>query len=713
MLERAVRALAAWPGAPPGFASGRAGAVRLTDHARLPGGRGALVLLEVAGVGGTPDRYAVPLPDPRGGRPPDPRQAPDFWRDLVAAVRVGAVMPGRRGRFRGIPTPAFPLVLPDVPEPGPVDPVPGGRWRVACGEAAVLMFCCRPAPEPDAARELAEFLTHQGFGGIPRLLGSLTYEGPEGPGLLLGLLSERLPHQGDGWTTVLARLRQYLETVLEATTEGGAAAAAFARTLLEADAREARELGAVTAALHRALASGPPGTVFVPEPVTPAAVARWGESLEAAGTRALTVLAAALPSLPPPLHAPARALLDSRAAVRDRLVVPTIEPDDFVLIRLHGDYHLGRVVRTPRGFAVADLGADSALGASRRAPDCALRDVATMRHAYRAAARRVLRETAGSEPGLLARLGPAVQSWEDAVCAGFFEGYREAAAGAAFLPENPTALQMLLDAFELERALTELTDGPAARPEALEVALALVGAPAAPRPAGRPAARPGVLQPGQRPFVFTACLELCQFVGVRAHSIPELMELLAEVPLDSIYYHTHGFFLRHKFLSGAYPNDFATWVAVEVRDRVLGERLAMADPGAFADLQALREELVAVIDEHLRRYPGAAPLAGEPFDFIQSRIVEIPLALEVRTLQEFREALLEVDASALYYHLVEARVRLGRGQNDFAAWLETGLGLPELAARVRALDPYLGSLERTRSRLIQLCDDVLTGEPGR
>jgi hypothetical protein len=197
-------------------------------------------------------------------------------------------------------------------------------------------------------------------------------------------------------------------------------------------------------------------------------------------------------------------------------------------------------------------------------------------------------------------------------------------------------------------------------------------------------------------------------VGLRAENERRLAELIEEVPLDSIYYHTHAFFLRHKFVAGAYPNDFATWAAIQVRDRVLGERLAMVDPGEFANLQALREELVSVIDEHLRDLqivPGV--IYGEPFDFIQSRIVEIPTGTQVRSLQEFRDALLEVDVSAIYFHLVEARLRLGRGQNDFAAWLDRGLGLPELATLVRAVDPYAGSLEQTRARLIHLCDDAL------
>jgi hypothetical protein len=221
------------------------------------------------------------------------------------------------------------------------------------------------------------------------------------------------------------------------------------------------------------------------------------------------------------------------------------------------------------------------------------------------------------------------------------------------------------------------------------------------------------LQESPEAFTFVACLELREFTGLRAENERRLADLMEEVSLDSIHYHTHAFFLRHKFVAGAYPNDFATWAAIQVRDRVLGERLAMVDPGEFANLQALREELVSVIDDHLRDLqivPGV--IYGEPFEFIQSRIVEIPTGIQVRTLQELRDALLEVDVSAIYFHLVEARLRLGRGQNDFAAWLDVGLGLPELAAKVRAVDPYAGSLEQTRARLIHLCDEVL-GEGAR
>jgi len=190
------------------------------------------------------------------------------------------------------------------------------------------------------------------------------------------------------------------------------------------------------------------------------------------------------------------------------------------------------------------------------------------------------------------------------------------------------------------------------------------------------------------------------------------MELIEQVSLDSIDYHTHAFFLRHKFLAGIYPNDFATWVAVHVRDQMLGEQLAMMDPGEFENLEALRNALASLIDDHLRRLTIVPRIvSAEPFDFVRSRIVEIPTGVAVTTLEEFRQALLEVDASAIYFHLVEARVRLG-GDNDFTAWLDRAVGQPKLAARIRGINPYSGSLERTRSRLIQRCDEALAEGPG-
>jgi hypothetical protein len=214
-----------------------------------------------------------------------------------------------------------------------------------------------------------------------------------------------------------------------------------------------------------------------------------------------------------------------------------------------------------------------------------------------------------------------------------------------------------------------------------------------------------------RPFSFTGSSEVREILGKEAEDEKRLVELLEEVPLGSIYFHTHTYFLRHSNVEQLYPNDFAQWVAMEVRDHVLGERLAVIDPFELQGLEALREEIISVVDDHLSR-TSIVPrvIFGKPFYFNQSRMLEVPTGLEVWTLQEFRNALSDVDVSAIYYHIFEARHRLGKPESDFSAWIGESLKMPELAGKLRAINPYWGSLERHRSALLTVCDEFLEKE---
>lgn len=212
----------------------------------------------------------------------------------------------------------------------------------------------------------------------------------------------------------------------------------------------------------------------------------------------------------------------------------------------------------------------------------------------------------------------------------------------------------------------------------------------------------------RREFRFVSCIEVKELLGRKAWDEAQLLELLEEVPPDSIFFHTHGYFLRHKYLVGLYRNDFANWIATEVGDRVLGEKLGVLDPYEFSDLEAMRSGLMDIIDTHLSRI-GVVPgvVYGEPFHFMQSEIVEVPTGVKAETLEEFRDGLSRVDAGAIYYHIFEAMMRRGRRKGDFTIWLEEELDLPELAERMKRLDPYMYSLEALRKTLSCLCDEFL------
>ena len=215
------------------------------------------------------------------------------------------------------------------------------------------------------------------------------------------------------------------------------------------------------------------------------------------------------------------------------------------------------------------------------------------------------------------------------------------------------------------------------------------------------------------PFVFSACVELRQALDQHAHDARELMERLEAASDDSVFFHVHGYFLRHRPLTTAYGNDFARWLAVELSDLALAERLAVVDPFQFETLTELREELVTIIHGQVRDAGPARRVEYEhAFHFQQSRIVPVPLGPRATTLSGFRQGLAVADVSAIHHHMVEARARFGRRGGDFAAWLRGALGLSALAEEIEHIDLYLTTPERVRGRLLALVDHALEVEEG-
>jgi hypothetical protein len=214
-----------------------------------------------------------------------------------------------------------------------------------------------------------------------------------------------------------------------------------------------------------------------------------------------------------------------------------------------------------------------------------------------------------------------------------------------------------------------------------------------------------------QPFHFTSVVELPEMLGRRARDEQELLELLEDVALDSIYYHTAARFLRHEVVEASFPNDFASWAAREVRDQVLGERLGAIDPFDSPTLEALRHELVTTLDDHLARITVVPRVIhGEPFHFMRSRLIAVPTGFAARDLGEFERCLESVDASSIYWHTVEARMRRNTPRGDFTQWVVDQCGRPELGDAMARLSPFASSLEGMRRDLLALVRRA-RGEP--
>lgn len=217
--------------------------------------------------------------------------------------------------------------------------------------------------------------------------------------------------------------------------------------------------------------------------------------------------------------------------------------------------------------------------------------------------------------------------------------------------------------------------------------------------------QPVALPEAKAPFRFYTSFVLQKATGLRAATLSQLAALLRNVPDGCIYYHTHYFLLTHHYLTPEPPNDFAYWVTEVLGEDRLGEWLAGMDIMEHLTLQSLRDALVGTIEDYLGSTPTAKlkfASEGEEFFFVRSVHVVMPTSHEASTLAEFAEALSRVSIHSLYFHVFDARLRVGRSTNDFAIWLDEQAGLKELAERVANLDPYAQTLETLRSSVLSL-----------
>jgi maltokinase len=131
-----------------------------------------------------------------------------------------------------------------------------------------------------------------------------------------------------------------------------------------------------------------------------------------------------------------------------------------VAIRVHGDYHLGQVLRTDAGWYVLDFEGEPARPLEeRRRPSSPLKDVAGMLRSFHYAS-AVARTERDSES-----LDDLAAAWEERNRSAFMRGYLQAAEPGGILPPDPECVATVLAAFELEKAVYELGYERAYRPD--------------------------------------------------------------------------------------------------------------------------------------------------------------------------------------------------------------------------------------------------------
>jgi trehalose synthase-fused probable maltokinase len=262
--------------------------------------------------------------------------------------------------------------------------------------------------------ELLRFLTEQKFENIAELAGWYAYNGRQ-MDATLGIMQRFVVGAEDGW-----------ERALDAIVDGDEA---FFDTL--------RRLGEVTGRMHSLLASDPSDPNFCPEQT----------STESLGLLTATVdeeIEQVFASLPEDV-AELEPIRGRGEEVRERLRLLTNLGGTGRVIRTHGDFHLGQTLWNGDDWVILDFEGEPARSLpERRRKRSPLRDVAGMLRSFAYAASAVS----------VQRRVDAHSEWEDNARDEFLEGYRDTIEPS--LVPSGTAMDKLLQVFELEKAVYEL-----------------------------------------------------------------------------------------------------------------------------------------------------------------------------------------------------------------------------------------------------------------
>ncbi|MGQ0839820.1 maltokinase N-terminal cap-like domain-containing protein [Actinokineospora sp.] len=298
---------------------------------------------------------------------------------------------------------------------------------VVFGFHYILKLFRRPVPGPNRDVDLHRALHRAGSAQVAQPVAVVA-----GEDMVLAFAQRFLGDAAEGWATATASVRDLLaEGDLHAGEVGGDFAG------------EAARLGAAVARVHADLAAAL-GTESID-------ARRIGATVDAMHTRLDTVLGE-VPEL-----------VEHESVLRAAFDAVRALPGDIMAQQVHGDLHLGQVLRTTAGWVLIDFEGEPASRPDERARTRSpLRDVAGMLRSFDYAALHLL---AGEEPDHQRETRAA--EWADRNRAAFCDGY-------ASIGGDPRAHAVLLRAFELDKAVYEVSYEHRNRPDWMAIPLAAI-----------------------------------------------------------------------------------------------------------------------------------------------------------------------------------------------------------------------------------------------
>jgi maltose alpha-D-glucosyltransferase / alpha-amylase len=409
--------------------------------------------------------------------------------ELLSLIENGNKLEAHSARVEGMPSKAFG----DVRGAGEAElqvrrgSAEQSNTSILYGDRLILKLFRHQEPGLNPDAEIGRYLTeHTNFDRIPPFAGSIEYEpAADSTSATVAMLQGLVTNEGDGWKWTIEELNRYFEgcaplplpenlsaELVDPLELSERPASQPARDHVGLYLDSAATLGRRTAELHLALASPTNDPAFAPEPLTPKDIEVLLDDLRQHASHVFDVLKDRVSRLPDEVVEIAAAVLSQRRRIIDYFT--TLQSDGLRAqrTRIHGDYHLGQVLKVKTDFVILDFEGEPARPlAYRRSKQCPLKDVAGMLRSFSYAAYASLINYTTRHPEDIARLEPWARLWERSVGAQFLRAYLETARGAGFVPADRADFRRLLDLFLVDKALYELLYELNARPAWVRIPL--------------------------------------------------------------------------------------------------------------------------------------------------------------------------------------------------------------------------------------------------
>jgi maltokinase len=330
------------------------------------------VTVDDGGAGARSDALDV-LPLPGGAQLMLRRDAHEIVIETTAGGTGGAFEGLLRMLRAGSPYGRFSFLrLSDVPDAAgelPIE-VDQSNRSVVVGERAVVKVFPRTTPGPQPALDLPAHLAAVGFRAMPTPFGAVTWTGDDCPPVVVATAAAFLPGARDGWDWYLELLLSWLAGEID---DDGAF-------------EPAAPMGELAGALHAALATASSVLTSPVVFVDPIEVGAWKMRAEVALDEALALT----------IGEEGDRLRGREGRLRAAFGVFN-EVSTAPAMRIHGDLHVGQILRWDGGVAVVDFdGNPLAPPEVRVARDTPMRDLASLVRSVDHLGRIAQRRDAGS-----------------------------------------------------------------------------------------------------------------------------------------------------------------------------------------------------------------------------------------------------------------------------------------------------------------------------